>query len=231
VALKKFHENLEKLVVFSQDWGIGCDGHGGFNEPGYDPLSKDQVVRLNDLTLVQNVNAFLRPEEEKVSSIFRNWAAEKQIYSFEELKKDMGKECKQEDWNYMEKMVQRMPPEAVTQGIGSAIGRGIYQVVMAEAKRKSWAVARGIEGPVSSRATISGLQLAPRVVYVVEKEAAGQLKNLDEYFKLNLPDLGWGLEDVYRTYVKRGKEQGKTVYELAAELNETEERVQMMSLI
>ncbi|MFA6250022.1 MAG: hypothetical protein WC686_00770, partial [Candidatus Shapirobacteria bacterium] len=33
-AIKKFHEQLEKMVIFGQDWGVGCDGHGGFNEPG-----------------------------------------------------------------------------------------------------------------------------------------------------------------------------------------------------
>ncbi|MFA6602942.1 MAG: hypothetical protein WCT01_04020 [Candidatus Shapirobacteria bacterium] len=243
--LEGFRNKTNKLIVAAQDWGVGSDGHGGFNEPGYDPFSPDQVVTLNDLTLIQNITGFLRPEERRVSMIFRNLAAEKQIYDLKKLKTEFEKELKSkvpsdylgvtqlqweeikkhylEEWGYLNKIIKRIPRTAITQGVGDSIGRVIFHQFMADKPHKARAVERVLEGKIGKEAPATGLRMAPRVVFLVTQNSAHYLKNTNNYFYLKLEEEETKLfEDkvIYEEYVRRGKANGKNNWQIAAELNE-----------
>ena len=82
-------------------WGVGtAGGHGGFNEPGCEPLSGDKIVPLTFLTKVQKMkypsDGFIRADERKVSPIIQQFAGEMQIYEEDGLKAALQKAV--ENW-------------------------------------------------------------------------------------------------------------------------------------
>jgi glucosamine-6-phosphate deaminase len=76
--------------------------------------------------------------------------------------------------------LDQVPIYAITMGVGTILeARKI--VVLANGKNKASAVASAIEGPVTSMVTASALQLHRDVLFIVDREAAGELKMLDYY--------------------------------------------------
>jgi glucosamine-6-phosphate deaminase len=77
-----------------------------------------------------------------------------------------------------------VPPCAITMGIGTILeARRI--LLLASGAEKSAAIARAIEGPITSTVTASALQLHPEVTVVLDESAATQLK-FREYYSLVL---------------------------------------------
>ncbi|MEN6405655.1 MAG: glucosamine-6-phosphate deaminase [Thermoguttaceae bacterium] len=76
--------------------------------------------------------------------------------------------------------LDQVPIYAITMGVGTILEARTI-LLLANGKHKAAAVAAAIEGPVTSMVTASALQLHRDVLYVVDREAAGQLKMLDYY--------------------------------------------------
>jgi glucosamine-6-phosphate deaminase len=71
-----------------------------------------------------------------------------------------------------------VPIRAITMGVGTILdARRI--LLIANGAAKAWAVARAIEGPVTSMVAASALQLHPSVLYILDQEAAGDLERKD----------------------------------------------------
>lgn len=251
-AANEFHEQLNSLTPLFQVWGMGCDGHGGFNEPGYDALSPDQHVKLAFITRMQNVNAFLKPDEKRPLSVFLEFAVENRIFDQETLKEKIRAMVEKltdppealqhkaaewkllrdnfdENWEYMISMSDRVPQEAITQGIGDAISRSPFHLIVADGPRKSRSTQLALESDINNQTTASGLRLAPNAVWIIDKKAARYLKNNGDYFTLKLdPEVNSLCSDtsLMRQYIQRGLEEGTDTYTLAAELNEPLEVVE-----
>lgn len=67
-----------------------------------------------------------------------------------------------------------VPQRAITQGVGTIMRAGAI-VLMATGRRKAPAVARAVEGPVSSAVPASALQLHTDTTYVLDEPAASEL--------------------------------------------------------
>jgi len=73
-----------------------------------------------------------------------------------------------------------VPRFALTMGVGTIMeAREI--LLIANGKNKAAVCAEFIEGPVTARVTASMLQLHPRVIVVLDEDAASQLKQADYY--------------------------------------------------
>jgi glucosamine-6-phosphate deaminase len=76
--------------------------------------------------------------------------------------------------------LDQVPIYAITMGVGTILEAGKV-ILLANGAKKAAAVAAAIEGPVTSMITASALQLHRDVLYVVDREAASDLKMLDYY--------------------------------------------------
>ena len=76
--------------------------------------------------------------------------------------------------------LDQVPIYAITMGVGTIL-EAHKIILLANGKKKAGAVAAAIEGPVTSMITASALQLHRDVLYVVDREAASELKMLDYY--------------------------------------------------
>lgn len=76
--------------------------------------------------------------------------------------------------------VEEVPTHCVTQGIGTIL-RSKRIFLFAFGAIKSEAVARAVEGPVSSACPGSAIQLHPRVTVLADEEAASGLSQMDYY--------------------------------------------------
>jgi glucosamine-6-phosphate deaminase len=75
---------------------------------------------------------------------------------------------------------EEIPECAITMGIGTILdARRI--LILATGKTKADAVAQAIEGPISASVTASSLQLHPDVTFIIDEEAASQLKHQEYY--------------------------------------------------
>ncbi|MHA7264395.1 glucosamine-6-phosphate deaminase [Arthrobacter sp. TMN-37] len=77
--------------------------------------------------------------------------------------------------------VQQVPRHCVTQGLGTIL-EAREVLLVAQGAAKADAIARAVEGPVSSMCPASVLQLHPRATLVMDEEAAQQL-TLREYYR------------------------------------------------
>ena len=75
----------------------------------------------------------------------------------------------------------QVPVHCVTQGLGTILDAR-QVLLVAQGSRKAQAVARAVEGPVSSMCPASVLQLHPNATIVVDREAAADLA-LQEYYR------------------------------------------------
>jgi glucosamine-6-phosphate deaminase len=72
------------------------------------------------------------------------------------------------------------PQCAITMGIGTILeARKI--LLLATGRAKAGAVAKAIEGPVTSAVSASALQLHPDVTFILDTPAASRLKQRDYY--------------------------------------------------
>ena len=76
---------------------------------------------------------------------------------------------------------EKVPRLAITMGIGTILGAKKL-LMLASGTRKASAVKKAIEGPVSSQATASALQLHPEVTVVID-EKAGNLLSRRKYYR------------------------------------------------
>ncbi len=76
--------------------------------------------------------------------------------------------------------VHDVPHHVLTQGLGTIL-QARHVVMIATGASKAPAVAAAVEGPVSALCPASVLQMHPHVTFVVDDEAAGQLKLADYY--------------------------------------------------
>ncbi len=78
---------------------------------------------------------------------------------------------------------EESPRCAITMGIGTILeARKI--LLLATGKSKSTAVAKSIEGPVTSAVSASALQLHPDVTFIIDDAAASQLTQRDYYHRV-----------------------------------------------
>jgi len=83
----------------------------------------------------------------------------------------------------------QVPIYAITMGVGTILeARKI--ILLANGKKKAWAVAAAIEGPITSMVTASALQLHRDAMFIIDREAASDLKMLDyyEWIQAKMPD-------------------------------------------
>lgn len=76
--------------------------------------------------------------------------------------------------------LEKVPTHCVTQGIGTILrARRIF--LLAFGLGKAEALARAVEGPISSSCPASAIQLHPRVTVLTDNAAASQLAQIDYY--------------------------------------------------
>ncbi len=75
---------------------------------------------------------------------------------------------------------EEVPVYAITMGVGTIL-EAQKIILLANGKNKADAVAAAIEGPVTSMITASALQLHQDVMFIVDREAASSLDNLEYY--------------------------------------------------
>jgi glucosamine-6-phosphate deaminase len=75
---------------------------------------------------------------------------------------------------------ETVPTHSMTQGVGTILRAG-HLVLLAFGSSKAAAVARAVEGPVSSSTPASAIQLHPRATVLVDADAAGCLEHASYY--------------------------------------------------
>ena len=75
---------------------------------------------------------------------------------------------------------EKVPHHGITMGIGT-IMEGRQCILLAFGKKKADAVARSIEGPVSSMVPASILQMHPNAIFIIDEDAAHKLQKRDYY--------------------------------------------------
>ncbi len=78
------------------------------------------------------------------------------------------------------KNIDEVPKYAITMGVGTIIDTKEI-ILMASGKNKSLIIAKAIEGPVTSQITASMLQVHPKVIAILDDDAASSLKKKDYY--------------------------------------------------
>ncbi|MGB4704037.1 MAG: glucosamine-6-phosphate deaminase [Candidatus Saccharicenans sp.] len=75
---------------------------------------------------------------------------------------------------------ENVPYHAITMGIGTILEARIC-LLMAFGRKKARAIAMAVEGPVTAMVPASALQLHPKAIILLDREAASELKNVDYY--------------------------------------------------
>jgi glucosamine-6-phosphate deaminase len=75
---------------------------------------------------------------------------------------------------------EEIPQCAITMGIGTIL-EAKRILLLANGAAKAAAIAKAIEGPLSAAVTASALQLHGEVTFIVDREAAAQLKQQEYY--------------------------------------------------
>ncbi|MCR4409797.1 MAG: glucosamine-6-phosphate deaminase [Candidatus Saccharicenans sp.] len=75
---------------------------------------------------------------------------------------------------------ENVPYHAITMGIGTILEARTC-LLMAFGKKKARAIALAVEGPITASVPASALQLHPRAIILLDREAASELKNQDYY--------------------------------------------------
>jgi len=102
--------------------------------------------------------------------------------------KTLAKSTIEDNARFFEK-IEDVPIYAITMGVGTILeARKILFV--ANGASKADAVARAIEGPVTSMITASALQLHPDVTAFLDREAAGKLSMLEYYEWIHAKSIG-----------------------------------------
>ena len=78
------------------------------------------------------------------------------------------------------KNIDEVPKYAIKMGVGTIIDAKEI-ILLASGKNKSRVVAQAIEGPVTSQITASMLQVHPKVMVILDEDAASLLKKRDYY--------------------------------------------------
>jgi glucosamine-6-phosphate deaminase len=76
--------------------------------------------------------------------------------------------------------IEDVPVSCITQGLGT-IRRARHLLLLAFGAGKADAIAAAVEGPITSSAPGSAIQLHPHVTVIVDEAAASRLANLDYY--------------------------------------------------
>ena len=84
---------------------------------------------------------------------------------------------------------EEVPVYAITMGVGTIL-EAEKIVLLAHGQHKAEAVAKTVEGPVTSMITASALQLHPEVMLILDREAASLVEMLDYYqwIQAKMPD-------------------------------------------
>ncbi len=94
----------------------------------------------------------------------------------------------QDNARFFEK-IEQVPIYAITMGVGTILeARKI--LFLANGANKADAVAKAIEGPVTSMITASALQLHPDVIAFIDRPAAGQLSMIEYYEWIQAKSIG-----------------------------------------
>jgi len=93
--------------------------------------------------------------------------------------KTLTEETVEDNSRFFEKK-EDVPRYAITMGLGTILDTKEC-LLLANGANKAEAVQRCIEGPISAETTASALQLHPRVIIIVDEEAAQNLKRKDYY--------------------------------------------------
>lgn len=93
--------------------------------------------------------------------------------------KTLTKETIEDNARFFKKK-EKVPRYAITMGLGT-ISEAKECLLLASGTNKAEAIQKSIEGPVSAEITASLLQLHPRVMIIVDEEAAQNLRQKDYY--------------------------------------------------
>jgi glucosamine-6-phosphate deaminase len=93
--------------------------------------------------------------------------------------KTLAKQTIDDNARFFEKR-EDVPVYAITMGVGTILEAG-QLVLLANGKNKAEAVAKAVEGPVTSMITASALQLHPSAKVFLDDEASSQLQMRDYY--------------------------------------------------
>lgn len=93
--------------------------------------------------------------------------------------KTLTKETIEDNARFFKKK-EEVPRYAITMGLGT-ISEAKECLLLASGTNKAEAIQKSIEGPVSAEITASLLQLHPRVMIIVDEEAAQNLRQKDYY--------------------------------------------------
>jgi len=94
--------------------------------------------------------------------------------------KTLAEETVKDNARFFERR-EDVPRYAVTMGVGTIL-EAKECLLLASGELKAEAVQRCIEGPISCEVTASALQLHPKVIIIIDEEAAKNLKRV-EYYK------------------------------------------------
>jgi len=75
---------------------------------------------------------------------------------------------------------ENIPYHAITMGIGTILEAKIC-LLLAFGKKKARAIAQAVEGPVTSMVTASALQIHPKAIILLDKEASSELRLVNYY--------------------------------------------------
>jgi len=75
---------------------------------------------------------------------------------------------------------ENVPYHAITMGIGTILDARIC-LLMAFGQKKAKAIAMAVEGPLTAMVPASALQLHPKAIILLDRDAASELKHLDYY--------------------------------------------------
>lgn len=103
--------------------------------------------------------------------------------------KTLTEETRRDNTRFFDSL-DEVPTHCVTQGIGTIL-RSRQIVLLAFGFAKAAAVARAVEGPISSSCPASAIQLHPHVTVLVDTSAASQLTQIDYYQKAWLSKPDW----------------------------------------
>ena len=81
---------------------------------------------------------------------------------------------------YFNSDMNAVPEMAITMGVGT-IMEAKQCILLASGKSKSVAIANAVEGPITASVPASVLQMHPNTLYIIDEDAASELKEVDYY--------------------------------------------------
>lgn len=148
-----------KAIEMAQEEGISAHGHIAFNEPTSSLASRTRVKTLTGFSRRANAGHF----------------ADIELRGNDEGSLRAVVSAKPEN----------VPIHVVTQGIGTIL-ESHHAILIATGVEKAATVAQAVEGPLTSFIPASALQMHRHATFVLDEDAASELKMLDYYRQIQI---------------------------------------------